>query len=114
MDPSKRGGSGGRPHAILLPMPDAAQPPRRSTARHPWYSEGLRFSCRPDCGACCTRHGDHDYVYLEPDDVNRLAAHLELDGESFLEEHAAEDDGYVILRMDGPDCPFLRGTACSV
>ncbi|MBZ5639289.1 MAG: YkgJ family cysteine cluster protein [Acidobacteriia bacterium] len=95
-------------------MTDAAHPPRRSTARNPWYAEGLRFACLPDCGKCCTRHGEYDFVYLDPDDVVRLAAHLHLDGESFLEKHAAEDDGYVILRMDGPSCPFLRGTACSV
>jgi hypothetical protein len=54
------------------------------------------------------------YVYLDPGDVGRLAAHLELDGEEFLERYAAEDDGYVILRMDGPACPFLHETGCSV
>jgi hypothetical protein len=89
-------------------------PPRRSTARRPWYVEGLRFDCVPDCGACCTRHGDYDYVYLDPGDADRLAAALGLDRDAFLEKHAAEDEGYLILRMDGPDCPFLRGTACTV
>jgi uncharacterized protein len=101
-------------NAILPPMSCEAKAPRRSTLRNPWYSAGLRFSCVPGCVACCTCHGEYAYVYLDPDDVLRLAKHLVLDPEEFLERHSAEDDGYVILRMDEPACPFLRDAGCSV
>lgn len=83
-------------------------------ARRTWYEDGLRFACQPDCGKCCTRHGDYDYVYLEGDDVPRLAAHFDLPVEEFLLRHTKIDEGHTILRMDGPDCPFLDGSRCSV
>ena len=93
---------------------ERSRPPRRSTSRQPWYAEGLRFECVPDCGACCTRHGEYDFVYLDPDDVDRLAAALGLSRDAFLETHAVEEDGYLALRMNGADCPYLRGTGCGV
>ncbi len=102
------------PARYTLRVTERSRPPRRSTARQPWYADGLRFSCVPACGACCTRHGDYDYVYLDPDDVDRLASELGLSREAFLERHTVEDDGYLALRMEGPECPFLRGTACGV
>jgi uncharacterized protein len=79
-----------------------------------WYEEGVRFRCRPDCGRCCTRHGDYDYVYLERTDVARLAAHLELKTAEFRKRYTVKDEGHTVLRMDGPACPFLDGTRCSV
>lgn len=30
--------------------------------RAPWYAEGLRFECQPDCGACCRGPGGHVWV----------------------------------------------------
>jgi Fe-S-cluster containining protein len=83
-------------------------------ARQPWYAEGVRFACQPDCGKCCTRHGEYDYVYLEGDDVERLAAHLALPVREFRARWTKKDDGHTILKMDGPACPFLSGTRCSV
>ena len=86
-----------------------------SAARErPWYAEGLRFACRPDCGRCCTRHGEYDYVYLERDDVARLAAHFEMPVAQFRKLRTRRDDGHTILRMNGPACPFLEGSRCSV
>ncbi len=74
----------------------------------------MRFSCLPDCGACCSRHGDCDYVYLVADDASRLAAHLGLTLPDFRLAYAAIDDGDEILRIDGPDCPFLQNARCAV
>jgi len=79
-----------------------------------WYSEGLRFECQPDCGACCIDHEDYAYVYLERDDIERLAEFLKLTRKEFLERHTTLDDGFRVLKMDQPDCPFLEGTCCSV
>jgi Fe-S-cluster containining protein len=79
-----------------------------------WYDEGVRFTCRPDCGRCCTRHGEYDYVYLQRADVARLAAHLEMTTAAFRARYTVKDEGHTVLRMDGPACPFLEGTRCSV
>ena len=85
-----------------------------STQQSPWYSEGLRFECQPDCANCCTSHGDCEYVYFEGDDLERLAKFLKLSVPEFKQRHCVEDDGETVLRMDLPRCPFLDGTRCSV
>ena len=85
-----------------------------SAKRLPWYTEGVRFACQPDCGKCCTRHGEYDYVYLEREDVARLASHLEMTVKSFRAQWTKKDDGHTVLRMDGPACPFLDGARCTV
>lgn len=72
----------------------------------PWYHKGLRFQCT-QCGHCCTNHGEYSYVYLAEADVVAIAGHLGLARRSFLERHCAQDEGYTILRMDAPACPFL-------
>lgn len=91
-----------------------ATSPDPSASRRPWYAGGVRFACRPDCGKCCTRHGEYDYVYLEGDDVARLAAHFEMPVRKFRARWTRKDDGHTILKMDGPACPFLDGTRCTV
>jgi len=79
-----------------------------------WYAEGLRFECKEDCGACCTNHDDYAYVYLVGDDLDRLVAWLGIDEDEFIGRYTDVDDGYLVLRMDSPDCPFLDGTRCGV
>jgi Fe-S-cluster containining protein len=85
-----------------------------SAQRRLWYADGLRFACQPDCGKCCTRHGTYDYVYLEDDDVERLAAHFDMPVGKFRARWTKKDDGHTILKMDGPACPFLDGARCTV
>lgn len=80
----------------------------------PWFAAGVRFECQPDCGACCTNHGDYSYVYLTPEDVPVLAAHLELTDAEFLDRYTDREDGLIFLKMEQPDCTFLDGTKCSV
>ena len=94
-----------------MPGSDGERP---AHAELPWYSKGVRFECQPDCGRCCTRHGDYDYVYLEGDDLPRLAAHLRLPAAEFRTRYTKREEGHTLLRMDGPACPFLRGTRCGV
>lgn len=79
-----------------------------------WFRDGLRFECQQDCGACCTRHDDYGYVYLEPDDVATLAEHLGIARDAFLERWTAEEDGFTILVMGETACPFLDGSRCTV
>ena len=93
-----------------VPDETALQP----SSRRPWYASGLRFTCRPDCGRCCTRHDDYSYVYLDRDDVLRLAAHLETTTKEFRARWTRKDDGHTVLRMDEAACPFLDGVRCTV
>ena len=72
----------------------------------PWYHKGLRFECS-QCGNCCRNHGEYAYVYLAQADVEAMAAHLGLSPRAFLRRHCTRDEGYVVLRMDEPACPFL-------
>ena len=72
----------------------------------PRYSEGLRFECT-GCGNCCRNHGEYGYVYLMPPEVTALAELLDLDEATFLERWCTEEEGWTLLRMDQPQCPFL-------
>jgi len=82
--------------------------------RPPWYAEGLRFACQPDCGRCCSNHDDYAYVYLSDEDAEALAAHLRLDQATFRARWTEVDDGDLVLRMDQDACPFLEGARCTV
>ncbi len=98
---------------ILCLVPASAGRKTQETGG-PWYAEGVRFECKPDCGRCCTHHGTYAYVYLEGDDLERLASHLGLTPEEFRKKHTRRQGPHTVLRMDGPKCPFLDGTRCGV
>ena len=95
-------------------MSDDTRSPAVEPDRPPWYSRGLRFACQPDCGGCCTNHDDYAYVYLEGDDLGRLAEYLGMSRQAFSERFTEIDDGHSILTMDRPECPFLNGKRCGV
>lgn len=46
----------------------------------PWYHNGLRFECT-QCGACCS--GEPGYVWVEQEEIDAMAAALELSIEQF-------------------------------
>ena len=80
----------------------------------PWYDKGLRFSCQRS-GNCCKTHGEYAYIYLAEDDVVAIASHLQLSTAEFLTRHCTEEDGYTLLRIDSPECPFLEeGHRCGI
>ncbi|MDA1263919.1 MAG: YkgJ family cysteine cluster protein [Planctomycetota bacterium] len=80
----------------------------------PWYEDGLCFSCT-QCGNCCRNNGEYRYVYLMPPEVTALAEHLELTQAEFLERWCERDEGWTVLRMDLPQCPFLSAEgSCTV
>jgi len=47
------------------------------------------------------------YVYLMPTEVAALARCLGLEEHLFRERYTQEDEGWTILRLDRPACPFL-------
>jgi uncharacterized protein len=73
----------------------------------PWYHKGLRFECTR-CGNCCRNHGDYTHVYLTERDLADIPAHLGLTRGEFLSRYCATEDGWTVLRMDQPACPFLE------
>lgn len=80
----------------------------------PWYHDGLRFECQRT-GNCCRTHGEYAYVYLAKADVTAIAGHLGLSEAVFLADHCAQEDGYTILHIDQPACPFLGAdSACGI
>lgn len=58
-------------------MPDREQ--ATDGTREPWYQEGLRFACT-GCGACCKGAG---WVWVDTQDIARLADHVGLDRDAF-------------------------------
>ncbi len=50
----------------------------------PFYSKGLRFSCKR-CSACC--RGEPGFVFLTRDDVHRLLKRLGLDFKVFFRDY---------------------------
>ena len=82
--------------------------------KSPWYAAGLRFECQPDCGICCTNHGDYSHVYLENSDIAAMAEELGLTRREFRRRYVKREDGWQILEMGEKDCPFLDGSRCNV
>jgi Fe-S-cluster containining protein len=71
-------------------------------------ARGLRFECT-GCGGCCTARGEYAHVYLNPDEVEDLAAELSLPVRSFRSRYTFVDEyGYTQLRFEGASCVFLE------
>ena len=80
----------------------------------PWYAEGLHFECQEECGRCCSNHDEYTYVYLDEADIASLTEFFGLTRKGFLARYTKKEDGFIVLRMDEPACPFLEGYRCSV
>ena len=76
-----------------------------------WYADGLRFSCRR-CGACCT--GAPGFVWLAPEDGERIAALLGMEPQGFAARHTRRVLGGVSLCEEpGGNCVlFEAGRGC--
>ena len=55
----------------------------------PWYADGLRFGCT-GCGACCTIEG---HVWVDEEEIARLAECLNLDVDDFGARYLRRVDG---------------------
>ena len=78
-----------------------------------WYKKGLKFGCT-QCGKCCT--GAPGYVWLEEDEVEKMAEFLGISKQEFIQRYTREVDGELAL-LEFPrsyDCIFLRDKKCLV
>lgn len=80
-----------------------------------FYSQGLRFECQGS-GKCCTSHGEFGFVFLTPEDRNRLAKLKNMRTAEFTKKYCDRTNGVWHLKEDlaKPDCMFLDGKRCSV
>lgn len=77
-----------------------------------WYRDGLQFECT-QCGDCCRGHG---YVWVDTDEIERLAAHFGLEHQEFCQRYLRRVNGALCL-LDKPnlDCIFWQeGPGCTV
>lgn len=86
-----------------------------ATLDQPWYAAGLRFGCT-SCGDCC-RGPDAGYVFVEAEDVEALAAHLELDVQEFGRRYLRRvlDGKLSLTEKPNLDCVFWEDdVGCTV
>lgn len=78
-------------------MPDEPQ--------QPWYRNGLRFTCT-GCGDCCT--GEPGYIWVDQDEMEKMAEHLGLDLEAFQADYTRKVGIRRTLKeFSNGDCVFL-------
>jgi Fe-S-cluster containining protein len=78
-----------------------------------WYKDGLKFKCT-GCGQCCT--GEPGYVWLSPEEVDNISAHLNISKEKFIQTYTRSIFGKLSLREDRItyDCTFLKDNRCQI
>ena len=82
----------------------------------PFYSSGLRFTCRR-CGACCRY--DPGFVFLSKNDIRRLCEMLSLDEREFVQRYCRsvtmEGKERLSLKEErNYDCIFWKDGGCMV
>lgn len=77
----------------------------------PWYAEGLRFACVRGCRRCCG--GFPGYVWLTPDEMDRIADCLKLPREEFRREYVRPAGRrYSLRERANYDCVLLGEHGC--
>ncbi|GIW86264.1 MAG: zinc/iron-chelating domain-containing protein [Isosphaeraceae bacterium] len=81
--------------------------------RTPWYRDGLPFACTR-CGRCCT--GAPGYVWVDLDQIRRLADHLQLPLDEFTTRYVRRvGQRFSLIERPGGDCVFWdRSAGCTV
>ncbi|MEO6807603.1 MAG: YkgJ family cysteine cluster protein [Isosphaeraceae bacterium] len=79
----------------------------------PWYHDGLAFECTR-CGACCT--GVPGYVWVDAEQIQRLADHLRLSVEDFGRQYLRQvGQRLSLIERPNGDCVFWsRSSGCTV
>jgi Fe-S-cluster containining protein len=77
-----------------------------------WFSGGLNFGCT-ECGRCCKMDGD---VWLAPEEVSALAAHLQLEEPEFRAAYTRQQiRDWACLKQSasapGRGCVFFDGAS---
>ena len=77
-----------------------------SNDKEPWYKDGLQFTCS-GCGDCCT--GSPGYVWVNQEEIDAMAARVELSSEQF-EEHYTRKIGArrSLKEFSNGDCVFFN------
>ena len=76
-----------------------------------FWHQGLKFQCH-QCGNCCTFPGG--FVYGSEKEFRKIAKHLDLPLEEFLEQYTESVDGYVSLKSPDNGPCILYDNGCSV
>jgi len=81
--------------------------------RQVWYRDGLKFTCTR-CGHCCT--GAPGYVWVEAEEIERLADHLDLSVEAFGGRYLRRvGQRLSLIERPNGDCVFWdRDAGCTV
>jgi hypothetical protein len=78
-----------------------------------WYRRGLKFSCQ-QCGRCCHDQGEYTQVYVDREEIGRMAAHLDLYPDVFFRRFMKRSEGFYALRSRRGACIMLRGGRCRI
>lgn len=80
---------------------------------NPWYANGLNFKCT-ECGQCCT--GAPGYIWVNDQEIEQIAAHLNLSIEEFAQRYLRRVKGRFSLNEHPKtfDCAFLKDKKCQI
>lgn len=74
-----------------------------------FWKDGIQFQCQGS-GKCCTSRGEFGYVYLTPEDRQRLADSLGVSMAAFTRNYCQRTGTVWHLKeiKERPDCQFLK------
>lgn len=73
--------------------------------------EALRFECT-QCGACCERPG---VIYMEDEDIARIAEHLKISVEEVQSEMLTQEGGLWVIKVTrSRQCRFYVDKKCTI
>lgn len=85
-----------------------------SSKKTVWYEDGLRFTCTR-CGRCCRDREEPTFVFLEEDDIRRLAEFFGVSRGKVISRYCTwDEDGYVFKRSPGACIFYDADVGCIV
>ena len=76
-----------------------------------FFDKGIFFECQR-CGACCT--GEPGIIYVDHDDVSRIAGHLEQPVSRFITDYLYPFENSYTIREDAGGRCLLYEDGCTV